>query len=73
MISEKGHIRMPKAEIQHSLPLNFDERRGIQGIISEIAIKYQPIKQIILYGSKARGNLLKTLILTFCLLLIQNF
>ena len=47
---------MKKKEILRTLPLNYNEKQGIQGIIQEIAKNYPHITSIILYGSKARGD-----------------
>ncbi len=46
--------------ITQELPLNYNEQRGIKGIIDELTKKYlYIIKKIILYGSKARGDFLE--------------
>ncbi len=45
--------------ITQELPLNYNEQRGIKGIIDELTKKYPYIKKIILYGSKARGDFLE--------------
>lgn len=37
------------------IPLNYNEQRALEGIIQEVTNKY-PVKKIILYGSKARGD-----------------
>ena len=47
---------MKKKEILHTVPLNYNEQQGVQGIIGEIKKRYPPVKRIILYGSKARGD-----------------
>jgi uncharacterized protein len=47
---------MKKKEILHTVPLNYNENQGLHGIISEITKRYPPVKKIILYGSKARGD-----------------
>jgi predicted nucleotidyltransferase len=47
---------MKKKEILHNVPLNYNEHQGVQGVIDEIAERYPPVKKIILYGSKARGD-----------------
>lgn len=40
------------------IPLNYNEQHALKGIINEVTSKY-PVKRIILYGSKARGNFLE--------------
>lgn len=47
---------MKRKERLHTVPLNYNEHQGVQGIIGEITKKYPPVKKIILYGSKARGD-----------------
>jgi predicted nucleotidyltransferase len=47
---------MKKEEKLDTLPFNYNEHQGMQGIISEITKRYPHIKKIILYGSKARGD-----------------
>lgn len=47
---------MKKKEPLHAVPLNYNEQQGVQGIIGEIKKRYSPVKRIILYGSKARGD-----------------
>ena len=46
-------------EAIRELSLNYYEKFGIKGIISELTEKYSFIKEIILYGSKARGDFLE--------------
>jgi predicted nucleotidyltransferase len=55
IISERA-MKMKKKEIWRTLPLNYNEQQGIQGIIEEMAKNYPHIKTIIIYGSKARGD-----------------
>src|SRR4030042_6058589 len=40
------------------IPLNYNEQYALKGIINEVTSKY-PVKRIILYGSKARGDFLE--------------
>jgi predicted nucleotidyltransferase len=40
------------------IPLNHNEQHALKGIINEVTSKY-PVKRIILYGSKARGEFLE--------------
>jgi len=45
-----------KANITHNalLSLNYNEQIGLNGIVQELTDKFQFIKKVILYGSKAR-------------------
>ncbi|HBI23354.1 MAG TPA: hypothetical protein DDX84_03915 [Nitrospiraceae bacterium] len=36
--------------------LNYNELQGFKGAINELACRYSFIDQVILYGSKARGE-----------------
>ena len=47
---------MKKKETLNAVSLNYNEQQGVQGIIGEIKKRYPPVKKIILYGSKARGD-----------------
>ena len=47
---------MYKKGIAHTLSLNYNEHKGIKGIISDISQQYPQIRKIILYGSKTRGD-----------------
>ncbi len=38
------------------IPLNYNEQKGLKGIIGELTEKYPFVKKVILYGSKARGD-----------------
>lgn len=52
-------VAMMKRENLDTIPLNYNEQIGIKGIISDLVEKYSFIKQIILYGSRARGGFLE--------------
>ncbi len=36
--------------------LNYNEQKALEGIVNKISLMYPMIKEIILYGSKARGD-----------------
>lgn len=36
--------------------LNYNERKALEAIVNKISLMYPMIKEIILYGSKARGD-----------------
>lgn len=40
------------------IPLNYNEQIALEGVIKEVTSKY-PLKRIILYGSKARGDFIE--------------
>ncbi len=41
-----------------NIPINYNEQHALKGIINEVTSKY-PVKRIILYGSKARGDFIE--------------
>ncbi len=44
--------------INDRISLNYNEQQALRGIINEVTSKY-PVKRIIIYGSKARGDFLE--------------
>lgn len=47
---------MLTTEILEKLNLNYNEMQGLNGVINELTRKYPFIAEVILYGSKARGD-----------------
>ncbi len=47
---------MLTGEILEKINLNYDELQGLNGAINELTSRYPFIEQVILYGSKARGD-----------------
>ena len=47
---------MLTGEILDKINLNYNELQGLKGAINELACRYSFIDQVILYGSKARGE-----------------
>ena len=43
-------------EILDKINLNYNELQGLNGAINELTNRYPFIEQVILYGSKARGE-----------------
>ena len=43
-------------EILDKINLNYNELQGLNGAINELTNRYPFIEQVILYGSKARGD-----------------
>lgn len=50
---------MITGEILDKVNLNYNELQGLRGAIDELTSRYPFVKQIILYGSKARGNFIE--------------
>ncbi|MBI5192328.1 MAG: nucleotidyltransferase domain-containing protein [Nitrospirae bacterium] len=47
---------MLTAEILEKINLNYNELQGLSGAIKELTSRYPFIDEVILYGSKARGD-----------------
>jgi predicted nucleotidyltransferase len=47
---------MLTSEILDKINLNYNEQQGLNGAISELTCRYPFIEQVILYGSKTRGD-----------------
>ena len=48
--------QMSTSKISDRINLNYNELQGLNGAINELTSRYPFIEQIILYGSKARGD-----------------
>ena len=48
--------QMSTSKISDRINLNYNELQGLNGAINELTCRYPFIEQVILYGSKARGD-----------------